>query len=918
MATPQQAARQAARAADASRALRIKEYQRLLQMGPEGLAARAAITAENRAARQSRAASREDQVRPILEAMRANTAATALGDDIPRPRPTADVLPSPASPRQVDVQRPYVVADDRVLRLLDLVNEQGMDALSPEDLIVLEDLQSGLAVRAGSSPAAASAPLDVAGVAIEAPDFNGNLAASGVELDAQPQGGGAANLRPKTAKAATKIQKLANEVNQIAGSERTGEAVAPKQARSTWNKVNSLSSDDFVALVAEMGDEEAALTKLMQVESIAGVATRDPNSIAAAALDRAKQAREGTMRAQGSNAPEFATEAADEVVEPSEFDAQLASLAERVLAKQSRSPGGGLSLEERIVLAGLDPSDPQAARKLPLWLKGRDGRPTAMESRARGERGIESNDIKILRPLLKAREELAAAATPEKQAAALAKVTAAEEALNRKYGTMRRQKGDAFGRPAMSDSRLNKGGQMETFDDLVISIVGARPKAERSLGRSTDAMSAAERRAMGDEAVDVFGEDAFEFMPDEQELDDVADLGETGKPRKVRGRPLPSRQQGAMQTMFSGGQNPIAMMGSPEAVADEILSKQTVFRPGTANYDMARERLAKAIQNEFGGPGPRPATDTPAAVPGPASAMGTSQDPSRLPVRQNTWPDGWMRQTATSGPDAGVNVRVESPTGSPVGEFPALTQPATTDIALVPPQRALPGPKPTASDVNLDASDIEILDEADDVLNEFDRDMPPGARTSGRGQGGRRNGGRGKKEPVIVDAEKVEPVDGLVNADGEVTTTTVATRPQRALPDKSGEKPKADTKPETKADGGGKGPPKDGDTKKLADPDKPIEPKKGKDDVPSRRLRRWLLGGGLVGAGIIGGAALRGGRTAGGGEFIPPLPPGASAGGGGDEPTEADLDRMLERIRGARSGPSTPTYQTLQNWTVWR
>lgn len=859
----------------------------------------------------------------LVQLQRANAAARAAAGDIPRPRPVAEAVPAapsrpapPAAPAPAPLPQ---LPPEAVQFLLNKVESSGIDSLTANELAALSRSFEGTA----PSPSA------IDDVQIEVPDLNGNLAASGIELDATPAGG-AANLRPKKAKGPTQLEKLANEINQIAGSVRTGEAIAPRQARSTWGKVNNLTSEEFSELVGVMGNEEAALAKLEQVQNIAGDAARDPNSLAAAAIDRAKQAREGTMRAQGSNAPEFATDNLTDADMPTAADTARAVERERQLELQSRSPGGWLSLEERILLAGLDPSDPQAARKLPLWLKGRDGRPTAMESRSRGSRAVEGNDIKILAPLIKAREKLAAATTPEEQAKALAEVTAAEDALNRKYGTMKRQRGDAFGRPAMPDSRLNKGGQMETFDDLVISIVGARPKAERSLGRSTDAMSAMERRALDQEAVDAFGEDAFEFLPDEQELDDVADLGESGKPRKVRGRPLPSRQQGAMQTMFAGGQNPIAMMGSPEAVADEILSKQTVFRPGTANYEMARERLARAIQNEFGGPGPKPATNDPAAVPGPATAMGTSQDPARIPARQNTWPEGLMRQSATSGPDVGTNVRVESPTGSPVGEFPPIGQQPVTALSVVPqpggsglvPQAApLPGPKPLASDVNLDASDIDILDEADDALNEFDRDMPPGARTPGRGQGGRRKGGgskrgKGTKEPVIVDAEKVE----VVGADPSIATAPDASNPVLALPDRRLDAAKPDASPEPKPDGGGKGPPNDGDKPKLADPDKPIEPDSKKDSQaqPPSRLGRWLKLGGLIGAGVIGGAALRGSGRAGGSEYVPPIPTGASVSGDGGEPTEADLDRILERIRGARSGSAAPSYQTLQNWTVWR
>ena len=909
----------------AARALRIKRYRELLQQGPEALQQRAAIAAENAAARQARAAAREDRVAPILEAMRGNQAAVSSGGDIPRPRPTADVAPSPVRPRAVEASGPYPVDDSRILELLDRVNTQGMDSLGPEDLIVLEDLQSGRAVRSGAS--APAAPLDAPEIAVEAPDLNGNLAASGVELDEAPKRSGQDNLRPKTARQPSKLEKIANEITQIAGSARTGEAIAPRQARATWKKVEGLTSEEFEELVGVIGNEDAALANLEQVQNIAGDVARDPNSLAAAALDRAKQAREGTMRAPNSESPEFATDNLTTAELPGAFEDAMAAQRERQLALESRSVGGGLSLEDRIVLAGLDPSDPNAARQLPFWLKGRDGRPTALESRSRGSRSVEGNDIKILASLTKAREELAAAATPEEQAMALAKVTKEEEALNRKF---------PGGRKEMADSRLNKGGQQETFDDAVLAIVGARPRADRSLARPNAAMSAAERQAMAGEAVDTFGEDAFEFLPDEIEIDDVADLGESGKPKKVRGRPLPSRSMGAMQLMF-GGKNPLAILGSPEAVADEILAKQSIFRPGTANYDMARERLAQQIQGEFGGPGPRPASSDPAALPGPATARGTSQDPARLPALPG-----------------GTNVRVESPTGSPVGEFAPITQsspPAVAGSAALSPSspsrpKGLPGPKPDLTAETLESSAIDLADEAgdvaDDALNAFDRDMPAGARTSGRGQGrgkgGKGKGGKGgaKKDPVVVDADKVELVDPdkpfTANADELRTrveqSTSSGTQVRDAMknpPDLR--KPQADPNAKPKGGGDGGKPPED-PPKRLEDadgdagkPNNKKKPTKADDTKPKDAPGKWLKRGLIAAAGLGTIAALSGGGGGGvaaGGEVLPPVPPSGGPGAAGGEVSEDALERALDRIRGSRRGPSSPTYQTLQNWTVWR
>jgi hypothetical protein len=889
------------------------------------------------------------------------------------------------------------VDSSRIAEILERVNTQGMDALGPEDLIVIADLQSGRAVRSGAS--APAAPLDAPEVAVEAPDLNGNLAASGVELDEAPKRSGQDNLRPKTARQPSNLEKIANEITQIAGSARTGEAIAPRQARATWKKVEGLTSEEFEKLVGVIGNEDAALANLEQVQNIAGDAARDPNSLAAAALDRAKQAREGTMRAPGSNSPEFATDNLTDADMPTPADTARAVEAERQLALEDRSVGGGLSLQDRIVLAGLNPADPQAARNLPFWLKGRD-RAKSLEGRSNGARAGELSTSD--EALLEQAEELKAAVDQSQaelraaqyelrlaqiartsgrggasdadlaqmqQSLAQAQDTARKlldmedslfpprlvrasdgQPLRDAKGSIRRAPAAMLADPSLvprgvrvergvrgaTDSWLNRAGQAETYDDLVITMAGARPRAADSLTRSNPAMSAGERKLLENEAVDAFGEDAIEFLPEDQEVGDVADLGGSGKPGKVRGRPLPSRQQAALQVMFAGSPNPIAMMGSAEAVADQIIATHRVFRPGTANFDMARERLVRLIENEFGGPGPRPASSDPAALPGPATARGTSQDPARLPALPG-----------------GTNVRVESPTGSPVGEFAPITQSSPPAVAgstaLVPssPSRpkGLPGPKPDAADVNLESSGVELADEAGDVedaLTDFDRDMPAGARTSGRGQGrgrgGKGKGGKGgaKKDPVVVDADKVELVDPdkpfTANADELRTrveqSTSSGTQVRDAMknpPDLR--KPKADPNAKPK-DGGDGGKPPEDPPKRLEDSDgdagKPSnkkKPTKADDTKPKDAPGKWLKRGLIAAAGLGTIAALSGGGGGGvaaGGEVPPPVPPSGGPGAAGGEVSEDALERALERIRGSRRGPSSPTYQTLQNWTVWR
>lgn len=621
----------------------------------------------------------------------------------PRPKPVLEARPAaPSRPVAPPAPQP-VLSQDYIQFLLNKVEDSGLESLTPNEVALLS--------RSFEKTAqAAPAPSAIDDVQIEAPDFDGNLAASGLELDPPPSAGGKDNLRPKKAKGPTQLERLANEINNIAGSARTGEAIAPRQVRSTWSKVSALSSEDFENLVLAMGNEDAALAKLERVQDIAGDAARDPNSIAAAAIDRARQAREGTMRAQGSNSPEFATDRLTAADMPTAADTARAVERERVLALDDRRAAPGLPREERLAMAGLDPTNDQAARKLPLWLKGRD-RPISLEGRSQGSRAGQATSSD--KANIQQAEELKAAIsqadadlrtaqyelrlaqisrTSGRGSATDADIQAMYDNLASAQGTYRalldmedelfspRLIDSATGQPlrdasgkirrvpaemlddpslvpkglrvergvrGQTDSWLNRAGQAETYDDLIITAAGARPRAQRGLNRSSDQLTAGENASLADEALDEFGDDAIEFLPEQQEVLELVD-DYYGKPRKVRGRPLPSRQRDALRRLFidtHGGKNPIEMAGSAEAAVDEALSKNRVFRPGTANYDMARENLIKAVQDEFGGDGPTVITKQEAdARPAPLSSEpesveGTTQDLSAVPAldgRANT------------------------------------------------------------------------------------------------------------------------------------------------------------------------------------------------------------------------------------------------------------------------------------------
>ena len=568
----------------------------------------------------------------------------ATGADIPRPRPIKEALPAARAMPRPTAPAPPTLTPDQVQTLLAKVEAGGMESLTPEELSAISR----------SVPASQGDALPE----VSAPDLNDNLAASAIEIEEAPVGG-AANLKPKKAKKAGAIEQLANEILQLTGESSRNEAIAPRQARATWRKIEALDGDGLEAVVAEIGNEDDALRRLEVVQELGQDATRDPNSLAAAALDRAKQAREGTMRAPGSESPEFATDTLSDADMPSPYDTAMAVERERQVDLTRRRAGSGMPVDPRLRLyygselvdskyaaikAAEDSGDEAAVkaaktelaglvRKLPLWLKGRDGRPNAMEVRARGDRGIESNDLKVLKDVIEANDLLRSASTPEQQAEALAMLAEAEAALERTYPS---------GRPAMPDSRLQSPDQQEILDDAVMAAVGFRPRAERNISRSSPTMSAADRASLSDEAAEAFGDMADEFTPDDVELNDVDELGGSGKPRKVRGRPLQSRVMSGLGTLFSDGRNPLSIPGARdtgietfEDVAEEILSKQTVFKPGTEDYAMARERLVAGMEAKFGGAS-RGQTNEPSVTSQPSPGEERQFQPGLIPTNRIT------------------------------------------------------------------------------------------------------------------------------------------------------------------------------------------------------------------------------------------------------------------------------------------
>ena len=350
------------------------------------------------------------------------------------------------------------------------------------------------------------------------------------------------------------------------------------------------------------------------------------------------------LRGQGAQAPEFATDDPS-VALPDAVDDAAARARERALERENRAPGGGLTEQERLDAAGA-----ASLRELPLALKGRDGRPSPLETRSRGKQGVESNDVRAIQKEIR-REELiaeqrayAAAAADAEAAGDVAALDAANAELDR-IKTEMRSLGRPFrgGRKAMSDSRLNTPGQQETLDELGVTAVGFRPGPELNLNRSSDSLSAADRAALQEEAVRAFGEtEMLDMLPEEGQLDDVAALGEGGKRGRLGGARPASRWMDALQRMYGNVNLLDIFEGDALAAAEDTLSRMRIFKPGTANYEMARDGLAKVIEQRYSGQRtpdavlePRPERapfqrrfqrDVP-----PADPVATSQDTASVP-----------------------------------------------------------------------------------------------------------------------------------------------------------------------------------------------------------------------------------------------------------------------------------------------
>jgi hypothetical protein len=410
--------------------------------------------------------------------------------------------------------------------------------------------------------------------------------------------------------------------------------------------------------------------------------------------------------APGARTPVTVIEDIGQANMPTAFDEGVAVNRAREEALDRRAVGGGVPEEVR---KGMFPDG-----NIPLAFKGDDSA-TPLEVRPIRERLPDTRDRDAVAAARTAEDSLTAALAEmqsAKGAEALAraqqKVTQAQRELDKLYPprlveqrTGRVQRAPAGmrsedvpkgwvlerGRPAYPDSMLNRESIQSVRDNLVMKLVGRRPRAAYNLNRASDELSAAERAILNADARRQL--DATSNVPDdvipESPDDEVSALGQQGKRGRLGGSRRESDIQQALGALY-GTSNPLGREAATtggftyvpfetaEQLADDLLAGQTVFKPGDKGFEQDRAAIIRALEDYFGPQnrnesalsemGQRLAAAENAELPQPPSPgarSGTDQDPSRIPVEQGTWPEGTMRQQAGAGPTPGTNVRAEPP-----------------------------------------------------------------------------------------------------------------------------------------------------------------------------------------------------------------------------------------------------------------
>jgi hypothetical protein len=117
----------------------------------------------------------------------------------------------------------------------------------------------------------------------------------------------------------------------------------------------------------------------------------------------------------------------------------------------------------------------------PLAFRGRD-RSDPFESRPPGSRLTDANDDEAIAKAMKLEEAVRQADAELQNAQGAAELARAQQ----NYRAALKARDDAFpgGRSAKSERWINRPGQQETYDSLVVTLVGGRPKVQPRLDRS--------------------------------------------------------------------------------------------------------------------------------------------------------------------------------------------------------------------------------------------------------------------------------------------------------------------------------------------------------------------------------------------------------------------------------------------------
>jgi hypothetical protein len=667
----------------------------------------------------------------------------------------------------------------------------------------------------------------------------------------------------------------------------------------------------------------------------------------------------------GARSPEFAAEDVPDAEMPTAFDIATAARKEAQVGIEARAAGGGMSAKARMEAMGLT-DDTDTQRDLPLFLRGRDRNPP-LESRAEfQDRAIDTRDEDAVEDALDLKSDIDSAqaevnaALAQSQAAtgagdlarARQRLLAAYAALDKKYpprlvqektgavkklpeGMDKPPKGWVIerGRRALPDSLLNKGGPQQTYDDAISAMVGFGPRPQENINRANTGLSADDMEGMNTEAKRVFGDDASELLDGDFDPDwDVSasglDLEANGsmKPGRLGGQQQASRVEGAAQLMF-GDTNPFGMTnadGTPlfadaSAVAEETLSRGTRFKPGTANYELAKERLAQVIDRKFAGAAKIDPKDVTAAKKQAATVKQISDTVAKQQAAFRA------RQAAKASPPIS-NLNSSATNLNTGSNTPPVNTPSAPPVA---------GAAKSIEDIQGEADVIEQQTRRQAIDDGYE---PEDADTLGR---------QARKAHVDAEmaarrlgADDIEPVTG---SDAPKATPDAATTPDAPKADPI--EPVTGADPVRLADEDQIDAPKPADTDSPAGPTKPstsetvVEVKKPGLVRRTMGTLKWpaiiggitaigtiasnMGGGGGGGTPPTGGGVDGGGSGGGSGDFYP-IPVGAGTDGSTlmDEDAraaeEARINRALDRIRGRATTNKTPTFQTLQNYNGWR